>query len=261
MNAIKVALGLASASLLLVATTMTASGGTADCNRIVVTGHPHYAPVSVQVGDTLEGGAISLVRRLAEDAGVPVTVLNAGSWEAAQKATADGTADIIVGIYKTPERERVLAYVSPAIADDPSSIVAKAGTHLNYKSWSSLVGKKGLVSEGESYGTKFDRFMERKLTVEKVKGFPALFDSLVAGKGDYGLIGYYAAMTGAPKGEVKIVVKSFASEPMYIAFGKKSACRNLEAAFSKGIRGYVRNGTVERLWKISLSDYEMSKGE
>lgn len=258
MKANNVILGVAAAALLLVAATTTASAGTTGCSRLVVTGHPHYAPVSFAADNTLEGGAIALVRRLAQDVGVPVTVLDAGSWDAAQKATADGKADVIVGIYKTLEREKTLSFLKPAMAQDPSSVIMPADGKLDYKSWSSLIGKKGLVSEGESYGVKFDDFMARKLMIEKVKGFPALFGALVSGGGEYGLIGYYAALTGAPKDKVKIAVKSFTSEPMYIAFGKTSACRSLEPAFRKGLRAAVKDGTVDRLWKIGLADFEQA---
>lgn len=248
-------------ALLLAAAAGTASAGTKDCNRIVVTGHPDYAPVSFAAGPALEGGAIALVRRIAQDAGVPVTVLNAGSWEAAQKAAADGTADVIVGIYKTSEREKTLHYVLPAMADDPSSVVTRTDTALGYKGWASLVGKKGLVSDGESYGSKFDTYMAERLTVQKVKGFPALLTALESGAAEYGLIGYYAALTGAPKDKVKIAVKSFVSQPMYIAFGKNSACRSLEPAFRKGVKAAIRNGMIDKLWKIGLSDFEQVKGQ
>lgn len=254
-------LGALAGALCLAVACVTAPASAADCSRLVVTGHPHYAPVSFADGNTLQGGAIELVRRMAQDAGVAVTVLNAGTWEDAQKATEEGKADVIVGIYKTPEREKNLAYVSPSIADDPSSIIVKSDAQLAYKSWSSLIGKKGLVSDGESYGQKFDDFMASKLTVQKVQGFPEMFKALVAGAGDYGLIGYYAAITGAPKDTVKIAVKDFVSEPMYIAFGKNSACRSLEPAFRKGIRHYVKNGTIDRLWKIGLSDYAVNGGK
>lgn len=245
---------------LSVSAAATAFSGTKDCNRIVVTGHPHYAPVSFAAGGTLEGGAIELVRRIAQDSGVPVTILDAGSWEGAQAAAANGTADIIVGVYKTPEREKTLHYVSPAMADDPSSVITRTDTNLVYKGWRSLIGKKGLLSDGESYGTKFDAFMKDRLTIEKVKGFPVLFTSLASGAGDYGLIGYYAALTGAPKDKIKIAVKSFVSEPMYIAFGKGSACRVLETEFRKGVKAAVRNGTIEKLWSIGLSDFDQLSG-
>lgn len=261
MRVSKTVLGAIVASLFIATAATAASAGTKDCSRIVVTGHPHYAPVSFATGNTLEGGAIALVRRIAQDAGVPVTVLNAGSWEAAQKAAADGTADVIVGIYRTPEREKSLSYIRPAMASDPSSVIVPAAGKLDYKSWSSLVGKKGLVSEGESYGTKFDGYMAKNLTIDKVKGFPALFTALAAGGADYGLIGYYAAVTGAPKDKIKIAAKSFVSEPMYIAFGRNSACRSLEPAFRKGVRQAIKNGTVDRLWKIGLADYELTGGQ
>lgn len=232
----------------------------AECQRLVVTGHPSYAPVSWAAGDSLQGGGIALARRLAEDAGVPVTIINAGSWDAAQQAVASGKADLIVGIYKTAAREKIFDYVKPEIAKDPSAVLVKAGGKLDYRSWDSLVGKKGLISDGESYGPKFDDFAKARLTIEKVAGFPAVFDKLQAGTADYGLMGYYPALTSAPKDKVSIAVESFATEPMYIAFGKTSPCRGLARAFGKGVKASTRDGTVERLWKIGLIDYAKTGG-
>jgi polar amino acid transport system substrate-binding protein len=237
-----------------------ASAAETECKRLVVTGHPSYAPVAWAVGDTLQGGAIALVRRLAEDAGVPVKVVNAGSWEAAQANVGSGKADLIVGIYKTAQREKELAFVPRAIALDPSSVLVKAGSALPYKTWDSLIGKKGLISDGESYGPKFDAFSKAKLTLEPVRGFPALLDALQAGKADYALMGYYPALTTAPKDKVAIAVKSFAAEPMYVAFDKDSPCRGLASAFSRGIKRYEADGTIARLWKIGLADFEQAGG-
>ena len=232
-----------------------AAAGEDRCTQLVVTGHPSYAPVSWSAGDTLAGGAIALVEKLAAAVGVPVSVLNAGSWDGAQKAVETGRADLIVGIYKTPARQRYLDYVTPRMSDDASSVIVRRNAGFPYQGWQSLAGKQGLMSAGESYGVEFDAFRQQHLTIGEVDGFAAVLEGLSEGRGDYGLMGYYPALTLALGAEVTILEKSFASEPMYIAFGKSSPCRTLAAAFGKELESLRSDGTVERLWQAGLEDY------
>lgn len=242
-----------------IAVALLLSAGTAagqdSCTQLVVTGHPSYAPVSWSVGDTLKGGAIALVEKLAAAAGVPVSVLNAGSWDGAQKAVESGRADLIVGIYKTPARERYLDYVSPRMSDDASSVIVRQNAGFPYKDWQSLAGKKGLMSTGESYGAQFDAFRQQHLTIAEVDGFAAVLEELSEGRGDYALMGYYPAIILTPGDALTILEKSFASEPMYIAFGRSSPCKSLAAAFGKGLEALRSDGTVEQLLQAGMKDY------
>ena len=242
-----------------IAVALLLSAGTAAgeerCTQLVVTGHPSYAPVSWSVGDTLKGGAIALVEKLAAAAGVPVSVLNAGSWDGAQKAVETGRADLIVGIYKTPAREHYLDYVTPRMSDDASSVIVRRNAGFPYDGWQSLAGKQGLMSTGESYGVEFDAFRQQHLSIAEVDGFSAVLEALSEGRGDYALMGYYPAIILAPGDTLTILEKSFASEPMYIAFGKSSPCKSLAAAFGKELEALRSDGTIERLWQAGMEDY------
>jgi len=225
------------------------------CTKLVLTAHPTYPPVAWASGSTLRGGGIDVVRRLAKDAGVPIVVVNEGSWEAAQSAVKSGKADAIVGLYMTHARLPFFDYVQPAIAPDPSAVVVRAGDPFAYKNWQSLVGKKGAVSKGEAYGHAFDAFMHKSLTVQEVTGFEGVYAALLDKSADYGLVGYYAAITGAPK-TIRIAEKNFVTEGLYLAFGKNSACgARLSAVFSKDIARLQKEGIVDRLFDASLKAY------
>jgi len=228
----------------------------AGCTRLVLTGHPSYPPVAWAAGGTLEGAGIALVRRLAKDADIPIVVVNKGSWAAAQQAVRGGKADAIVGIYLTQERAKFLDYVRPAFAPDPSAVLVRANEHFVYKNWNSLIGKHGAVSAGEVYGARFDAFMHAKLTVRRVNGFAAVYQTIIDKEADYGLAGYYPALTGAPKGKLKIVEPNFVTEGLYLAFGKSSPCSSkLSARFSKDVARLIADGTVKRLMATALSNY------
>lgn len=225
------------------------------CTKLVLTAHPTYPPVAWASGSTLRGGGIDVVRRLAKDAGIPIVVINEGSWDAAQSAVKSGKADAIVGLYLTHERLPFYDYVQPAIAPDPSAVVVRAGDPFAYKNWQSLIGKKGAVSKGEAYGHAFDAFMREHLTMHEVTGFEGVYAALLDKSADYGLVGYYAAITGAPK-SIRIAEKNFVTEGLYLAFGKNSACgAQLSAAFSKDIVRLQKKGVVDRLFDASLKEY------
>lgn len=229
------------------------------CPRIVLTGHVTYPPVSWADGSTLRGAGILIVQRLAKDAGVPISVVNEGSWDAAQAAVKSGKANAIVGIYLTQARLPFFDYVKPAIAQDPSAIVVRADSRFAYKNWSSLVGKKGAVSKGESYGRAFDAYMREHLTTQDVSGFDGVYRALLEKKADYGLVGYYSAITDAPVG-IRIAEKGFVTEGLYLAFGKASPCgAKFSVAFSKDIARLVKDGTVRRLFQAGLTEYKSTK--
>lgn len=246
--------------LLSAGTLVPAAAATAQsCARIVLTGHATYPPVSWAAGSTLRGAGISVVERLAKDAGVPIVVVNEGSWDAAQAAVKSGKANAIVGIYRTQARLPFFNYVEPAIAQDPSAVVVRADSRFVYKNWNSLVGKKGAVSKGESYGHAFDAFMHEHLTTQDVTGFGGVYDAVLGKQADYGLVGYYSALAGAPP-TIRVAEKNFVTEGLYLAFGKSSPCgARLSAGFSKDIARLAKDGTIERLFNASLAEYTSAK--
>jgi polar amino acid transport system substrate-binding protein len=221
----------------------------------VVTGHPAYPPVAWSSGGSLEGAGIEVMRRLAADSGVPIEIVDEGSWDAAQHAVRDGKADAIVGLYLTHARLENFDYVQPAIAPDPSAVIVRTGESFSYKDWNSLVGKTGAAGKGEQYGPVFDAFMKSKLTVHRVAGFEGVVDDVIAGNADYGLVGYYQALTGAPKGKIAIADPNFVTEGLYVAFGKTSPCSSLAPAFSKDIAQMIADGTIKRLFAAALAAY------
>lgn len=226
------------------------------CTSFVLTGHPSYPPVAWRSGDTLVGGGIDVVARLARASGVGMHVLAEKTWEDAQLAVQRGRADAIVGIYQTKAREAYYRYVHPALAPDWSSVVIRSGETFPYKNWDSLIGKRGVVASGESYGTTFDAFRAAKLTTYTVPTLADVFAQVLAGKAQYGLSGYYTALTSAPQG-IAFASKDFVTEGLYLAFGKQSRCvAVLERAFSKGIAQLKADGTIDRIFSRELKRYE-----
>jgi polar amino acid transport system substrate-binding protein len=250
------------AALACVALLAPTAGGraAATCDSLILTGHPSYPPVSwaTDGGATLEGAGIEIVSKLASASQVPLQVLDGGSWSGAQEAVKAGKADAIVGLYRTQARLPSFTYVEPPIAQDPSAVLVRTGETFSYKNWNSLIGKKGVVSLGESFGHDFDTFAASKLHVTTVRGNKAVYAALLAKQADYALMGYYAAESEMPKDKVVFATQNFATEGLYIAFSKTTPCASLAPAFSKGLTAMIADGTVKRLFAEALAKYESS---
>jgi polar amino acid transport system substrate-binding protein len=229
----------------------------ASCATLVLTGHPSYPPVAWADGASLQGGGIDVIRILAKDNHIALRVVNEGNWDNAQLAVRDGKADAIVGLYRTQARLPYFDYVSPALAPDPSSVLIRTGETFTYVNWNSLIGKRGVVGVGESYGTKFDAFLQAKLTTYRVNTLDDIYRQLIAGKADYGLSGYYAALTSLPTGKITIAVPDFVTEGLYLAFGKGDVCgAKLAPSFSREIATLSANGTIKAIFAAELAKYE-----
>ncbi len=229
------------------------------CARLTLTGHPSYPPISWSARGTLEGAGIAVVRALAKNAGVPLSVVDEGSWGAAQAAVKSGKADVIVGLYRTDARLPFFDYVEPAMAPDPSAVIVRADDRFAYTNWQSLIGKRGVASEGESYGAAFDAFAKSKLEIVRVPGFDAVYDAVVDRKGEYGLVGYYAAEMETARGKIRIAEPAFVTEGLYVAFAKGSPCSAaLSARFSSGLKAAIAGGSVKRAIAAALAAYEAS---
>lgn len=232
----------------------------AACSSLILTGHTAYPPVSWEAdsGATLEGAGIEIVSKLASANKVPLQVLNAGGWDAAQQAIKTGKADAIVGLYKNQARLASFAYVDPPIAADPSAVLVRTGETFVYKDWNSLIGKNGVANAGESFGHAFDTFAASKLNLTNVRGNDAVFKALISKQADYALMGYYTAESTMPKGKIVFATQNFATEGLYIAFGKGTPCASLAPAFSKGLTAMIADGTVKKLFSAALVKYETS---
>ncbi|MBV8490820.1 MAG: transporter substrate-binding domain-containing protein [Candidatus Eremiobacteraeota bacterium] len=253
---LSIALACSGASCSSSATSSSVPVATSDCTSFVLTGHPDYPPVAWRSDGSLAGGGVIVAERLARASKVRMVLLAEPTWEDAQAAVRAGRADFIVGIYKTTARLAYFDYLDPALAPDPSAVVIRSGETFPYKNWNSLIGKRGAVGAGESYGSKFDAFRAAKLTTYDVPTLADVFAQVLAGKADYGLSGYYTAVTSAPKG-IAYASKNFVTEGLYLAYGKQSRCgAALAKAFSSGIAQMKAAGTIDRIFARELQIYE-----
>jgi len=246
------------ASLLVMASGVSLAADA--CKKLTITGHPEYAPIAYRDGDLVVGAAPTLVEQIAAKLDVPVVSKYLGSWEDAQVAARDGSADIIFGIYFNNERATYLDYVQPAFMLDPVVAMVATGNSFPFKGPEDLIGKRGATNAGESYGPAFDAFIADKLTVTRTAGIDKAFNSVISGEADYVIAGLYPSITAAEQfgvtGQLDPLDPPLLTADMFIAFSKKSPCRGLIEPFSEAITAMTADGTNATILKEATATWK-----
>ena len=92
--------------LFFLSTAHTAVAG--GCEKLIMTGHPSYAPVAWERNGAIIGASAKMIELIARELGVAVESKSMGSWANAQNAIKQGSADIIFGIYYNDVRARYM---------------------------------------------------------------------------------------------------------------------------------------------------------
>ena len=242
------------------ALTNTAAFAAGDCAKITATGHPQYPVIAYQQGDNLVGAAPMLVEAIAKKLNIPLQSKFMGNWAYAQAAVRDGKADMIFGIYYNDERAQYLDYVQPAFMFDDVAVFVAKGKAFPFTGQDNLIGKKGVTSEGESYGNAFDAFMKDKLDVTRTNGIDEAFKVLLDGKADYLIAGYYPGLAEASKEGVKdkveVLDQALLTAEMFVAFSKKSPCLALVPQFGQGIAEMTTDGRFDKMRDAATATWD-----
>ncbi len=218
--------------------------------KIIVSGHPEWAPIMYQEGDEIAGAGVELAEKVFKDLGMDIDSKFVGSWDEVQAKAKDGSIDIIVAAYKTPEREGYMNYSVPYTVD-PVVLVVKKGKSFSYDKWDDLVGKKGLTTVGDSYGEEFDKFLADKIKPTVAKTPAEAFDLLEQGKADYFVYALYSAEGYIAKNKLsdkfEIMAKPVSTENFYLTVSKKSAVAGMMEKINNLIEKYKNDGTVDQL--------------
>jgi polar amino acid transport system substrate-binding protein len=232
------------------------------CRGLTITGHPEYPPIGYKDSERIVGVGATLVERIAGELKIPVQSKYTGTWEEAQKAAREGTADIIFGIYFNDERATYLDYVRPAFLIDPVVVMVAKGKGFPFRGRVDLVGKKGVTNAGESYGSELDAFIAQKLTVARTNGTEEAFKDLLSGKADYLIVGLYPGLSDAAEHGVKNQIEPLKTQvmkaDMFIAFSKKSPCLALSGAFGRKIDAMRADGVINNMLQNSIKVWDSS---
>lgn len=227
-------------------------------NPILLSGNPEYPPFMWRDGQRIVGVGTDLAVIILSRLNQPYKNRYMGPWKRVQENARMGEVDLIVGIYRNPEREDYLDFSEP-YSDDPSSIFTLKEKTFPMSSRHDLVSLRGVTRFGESYGASLDRFIDTELKMSRVYSTQEMFDRLFSGKVDYMLFGYYPTrIFSIRKGyeeRIAVVEKKLAVENMHLALSKRSRYRRLLPDINQLLRKLRDDGTIEALIQEHMSRY------
>ncbi|HHB75279.1 MAG TPA: transporter substrate-binding domain-containing protein [Desulfobulbus sp.] len=218
---------------------------------LLVTGNPEAPPIVWQKSGKLVGVGPEAVSRILENLHVPFTIKNTGSWKQVQEKAKNGTVDLIVSAYKNKERQQYMAFSDPYLKS-PVVIVVKKGNKFPFTFWDALIGKKGVANTGESFGEKFDAFIQNKLDVSYMP-YERAFEMMKLGTADYMVIDLYPAIIYSKllnvEDKVEFLDNPATVQQFHIAVSKKSPAVDLLPKINAQISTLKKKGYFTALVK------------
>ncbi|MDD2274330.1 MAG: transporter substrate-binding domain-containing protein [Candidatus Pacebacteria bacterium] len=210
---------------------------------IVISGHYDWKPVMWQQGDEIVGIGPDICKSIFTDMGMKSVSRYVGSWEQVQQKARNGEIDVIVALYKTEEREEYL-YFSDPYTVDPISVFVKEDNEFNPQEKEDLLGKKGIVTIGDSYGQEIDDMITSKmLDVVEVNTPQEAFSMLIEERADYFLYSTYAGERSSFEGirDAGIIANQY----FYIGISKNSPIAGKLPEINRILEEYKQNGIIE----------------
>ena len=230
---------------------------TAQCDTLVYATNPAYPPYGwSEDHHSYQGASIDLLPLLVP-AGVKLQAV-VYPWKRAQQMAQEGRIDLLLSLRKTPEREAYLLFSHHPIFANPIAIFRLRDKQESMDDWQTLVGLRGGVSRGDTFGSKFDLFLQQNLTVETADTMQENFEKLRRGRIDYFVSGQYAGNyylhEHGMDSEIMALKPPVTDESIHIGFSRRSPCQALEPYVSARLEELGRSGYIKRLLDGYLRD-------
>ena len=248
--------------LLLIVTTLLMATSVFGADTLIVSGNPEYPPITWKENKTIVGVSAKLAKTIFTELEIPFEIKYTGPWSRVQANAKAGKIDMICSAYINPQRQTYMVYTIPFMKD-PVSVFTWREKSFTFKKWEDLIVKRGNTVRGESYGEKFDQFMEQKLKVEKVSRTIQNFKKLEAKRVDYAIIGLYPGLASASitgfQNKIEVLENPILSENFYMAISKKSKFKYLLPKVNKIIKRLKDEGLIQKWIKEYQDYYKKSK--
>ena len=218
---------------------------------LIASGHGEYPPFMYRKGNEIVGVGVDITKLIFDQLGIKVEAKYVGSWSRVQRKAKAGTIDLIVGIYKTRERETYLAYPSEPYIAEPVGLFYHHSNKINYTQWADLVGKKGATVLGESFGQEFDNYAIKHLSIQRLSGITQSFRMLERNRLQYSIYALYPGLIkiidAGMEGQIIVSPNHISTQDAFQAFSKKSQYIKHIDYFSQKVKALKKNGTVDKL--------------
>jgi len=243
--------------LLLLSAIATTSAATQDVLVVGDTFHGHYEQ---SADGKISGLSVDLLRAIAKKNGDNIS-FKMYPWSRALLMVANGKADIVNGMYKTPERERHYLFCDNPYYLEQVLFYVRADSNISWNGdLASLKGKRVGVIRGWYYGPKFEYAQQNFVLstsdnlMDGIKALAhGLIDLLVSNK--HNSEAYLDA--GETKSSIVALLPEIDSQPGYLAFRKDAAGEELRDSYNRLFNQMIESGEFDKLVranKITMQD-------
>ncbi len=212
-----------------------------------------WLPVAYLVEETGEtpGIAHDLLRYIGEQLNIPVEIDAKVPWKRMLAYLESGKLDLCAAIYWTEERDKIYKYTVPFYTNE-ARVFVKKGNEFEFDSFDDLIGLRGGIPSGGSFGNEFDTFAkENNLKLEGVKTKEQRVTKLLAGRNDYFLQDYLDGMLYLKQeglqDQVVALPHPVATTEVYFAFSRQSPCVELVPQVNEIIEKAKEDGTIQTI--------------
>ena len=225
----------------------SARAGAAEGTLVVVTAD--RVPMAYVENGKLTGVLVEVTREAFRRAGRTAEI-RLLPWPRCMAETRDGTADAIVTMFKTPEREAQFAFTGEEVLRQTETLFMRKGAAFGYDGdLEALAGKRVGVVYQTSYGPRLDRALAGSLfgSVETQRNMADLVKMLAYGRidvlpGDRGRI-LGAATTIGFSDKIAEMPPAVETVSGYLAFTRARDMSALGRSFDEALRAMKKDGT------------------
>ncbi|MCL5042780.1 MAG: transporter substrate-binding domain-containing protein [Gammaproteobacteria bacterium] len=230
-----------------------------SCQRLVASANNQYPPLLwVDPADpgSLSGAGVALLEKVLEEHDITLEARNVGPWARAQEEARTGRIDMLLGAFKTDERQTWMDYIDPAYKQVPSVIFVRKGHAFEFNSWDDLRGKRGSTLVNNSFGNAFDNYARENLDIRALPSVRQSFEMLLLNRVDYVVYERFQGKALAEEigiaDQLEILPDSVITEALYFTFSRRSACNTpeLRAALAETVARLTAKGVMDDLIEV-----------
>lgn len=172
-------------------------------------------------------------------------------WQRALDGVKEGEYDVLIGAWKTQEREGFLKFSEPYLFNDVK-FIKKKGSDFEYSGMDSLTGKTIGTVRGYGYGDTFEKATNFKRE-EAANLMPSIL-KVIGGRIDLTLEDEVVAKSHISKEnpealeQIEFVANPLSSNGLYVAGGLKNPKHEeIIAAFNKGLEAIKADGSFDAI--------------
>ncbi len=247
-------------SLLLTTLLMTTTSQ-AETSRQVLTacGHPFYPPVSWVSEGKLKGLAPQLTQQLFAELGYDVQLIADTNWKRCLLEAQLGNIDIVVAAYRIASRESYLAFSDQYIIADEVRLFVNRDAQAPITGLKDLPGKTVGLLLGDSFGDRFDAFLQTNSHIEYVSLNHQNFTKLANQRIDYMPIGWRSGMLQTRKlgfeNSIMPLREKITSEYYYLALSKTGKLSQHLPYINRRLKSLHENNNIRSMIRSNSLEY------